>query len=122
MEVGEGVWGGVVSLGISPCYSSLMSLFRSGGGELKLSENEEIGSLNLFYSEGKGYLLLGVESLERELEDTDFLEWLVPSVTCVISLVTLVSSISSPFPSWDGGGGGGGLLGRHILWFLPISF
>ena len=66
---------------------------------------------------GEGYWFLIVKYLERELEGSDFPEWLVFSVMCVISLITCVSSISRTFPSWTLGGGGGLLLGVFLLLF-----
>ena len=52
----------------------------------------------------RGSRILGVESLERELEDSDYPEWLVFAVMCVISLITLLLSISSTLLSWTWGG------------------
>ena len=60
--------------------------------------------MSLFYSGDRGSWMLGVESLVRYMEEYDYLELLVFSVMCVVSLITLVSSISSTFPSWTWGG------------------
>ena len=69
------------------------------GERLNPSENEESGGIPFLRSEGDNSGSLGIESLERELEESDSSELVVFAVIRVISLMTLVSSISRTFPS-----------------------